>query len=136
MPNRNGHGLLPSAPEDGVYMQAVDPTVVYVVSYEKWEEGQRKKAGAPILKEQEKQREPCVVYAIVGDKWYLDLEQSKAESPRCTEEMILAKSRECHGEVPILGGLERKIVEERREAARKEWLKTPHGNRRAISACP
>ena len=67
---------------------------------------------------------PCLVYVKVGGVLYLDPEQSKKDSPRSiTEEMILEESRKAHGELPLLGGLERRIVEEKRRNAGELWAR-------------
>lgn len=98
--------------------QSVDPSIPYTVRYE----GRVK---APIWAEpkpEEQKKSPCVSYVIVNGTTYLDMERSLAGSPFHNENMILAASRRSHGEVPILSGLEKKIVEEKRMAARMSGL--------------
>ncbi len=66
---------------------------------------------------------PCLVYVKVGSVLYLDLEQSKKNSPPLvTERMIMEAARDAHGELPLLGGLEKRVVEERRRQAMERWV--------------
>ena len=68
---------------------------------------------------------PCIVYFEVNGTWYLDLDGSKRNSPLFTKDMILEASIKAHGELPLLGGLEQRIVEKRRKESMERWASQP-----------
>lgn len=78
---------------------------------------------------------PCLVSVEVNGILYLDLEQSIKDSPpSVTGGMILEASRKVRGELPLLGGLERRIVEEKRRNARELWANGPKGHYKSHSS--
>ncbi len=100
------------------WQSSMDPRIPYTVNYE------GRKRGVWAEQKREEPLAPCLSYAKVKGKTYLDMEKSRAGSPGCTEDMILALSKKFHGKVPILSGLEKTIVEEKRMAARASHLST------------
>lgn len=102
--------------------QSIDTTAQYHVS---WPHGHRNGLEVRPREETEWQQSPgpCLVYATVNGETYLDVEKSVAQSPGFPPEAILAESEKAHGKVPILSGLEKMIMYEKRRAAGENWEK-------------